>query len=129
MFAPEGHVSAVYVNGEPQNLGESRIYLLVGRLENALPNVGTSYSDTDVIEYPASMTDAELEVERTKNNWLDLDSRWVTVARQSGRTVVSENAFVDPRTVFDGSDPRATRAGRIQRARQFAREMRRSGGS
>jgi hypothetical protein len=60
-------------------------------------------------------------------NWLDLDSRWVTVSRQAGRVVVSENAFVDPRLAYDANDPRATRAWRIDQARRFAREMRRVG--
>ncbi|MDC0936218.1 type II secretion system protein [Pirellulales bacterium] len=124
MFEPSGQMGDVYINGERFD-AFTQLHLLLGRVEFAAsaPDIhGPPHFDF------SGLSDSELEEKRKEYNWLDLDSRWVTVAGRTGRVITSENAFVDPRAVVHASDyPDANRALRIDFAREFAREMRQSG--
>ncbi|MEO2049009.1 MAG: hypothetical protein ABGX16_20825 [Pirellulales bacterium] len=130
LFSPAGHVSSVLFNGN-ELTNVSRIILLLGRVENGnLQPV--DYDFTGVV------TNDQLEQQREKVNWLSLDSRWISIAARSGRAIVSDNAFVDPRTYTDingntdldgdGNDIVLDPKDQIEAAHEIAHEMKRGGG-
>ncbi|WP_425400872.1 pilus assembly FimT family protein [Aeoliella sp.] len=142
LFSPEGNVERVQYervqvvdnNGSRASvpvigIPSANVALLVGRRE--LIPADTSL---DLV----SGTETEREAEKAKLNWLNLESRWVTIGTQSGSIVTTENAFVTPTvptvdydrngTVDAAPDSLDTRMGQIQAAQEFAREMRRTTG-
>jgi len=131
MFTPEGSIERVQFvrnGGRVTGAPTGNVSLLVGRRE--LIPASTTVNLT-------SNNETELELEKNKLNWLNLESRWVTIGAQSGSVVTTENAFVTPSLVpandYDGDGPvdgdrLETRMGQIATAQEFAREMRRTGG-
>lgn len=96
MFSPNGSLERVYLNGTSQ-AGVERIFLLAGLAENGNGN-GLDRNDYDF--YNNSATDAaEVAARRSRVNWLNPDSRWVSVNR-AGRVVTAEN-YVS----YDPTDP------------------------
>lgn len=131
MFTPEGSVERVQMlrnGGRVTGAPVGNVSLLVGRRE--LIPASTTVDLT-------SSNQNELELEKNKLNWLNLESRWVTIGAQSGSVVTTENAFVTLSDIlaldYDGdgtvdNDRLETRMGQIAVAQEFAREMRRTGG-
>ncbi|MEX2167921.1 MAG: type II secretion system protein [Pirellulales bacterium] len=131
MFTPEGSVERVRVNLLPSQIGGTsfidspttyNLFLLIGLREN-VPVEPSDFSQT-------FSTQEDLEEKKAEYNWLNLDSRWVMIGPQSGNVVTVENAFVEPRdnrilALSNGFDRRNEE---IRRAREFAREMTRTGG-
>ena len=112
MFSPTGSVSNIFLNGN-RLTAVSRVVLLLGRIENA---------GIDPLKTPwVWQTGVEIEEIQAKINWLNLDSRLLSIVSRSGRTVVSELAFVDPSLI-------KTAALQIEAAHQFGHEMKRGGG-
>jgi hypothetical protein len=127
MFSPNGSLDVVYFDGTRQD-GVEQVYLLVGLFENG--NNGPGFSDGyDFLGFP--VTDAaELTARRGQINWLNADSRWVSVNR-AGRIITAENnvsfdpssdEFLDPLR-GDNDVVRAQRIQQIQYARQLAKNM------
>lgn len=104
MFSPDGSISDVYtfldenLNND-QNEADvlasvavtSNIYLLVGKRES-IPAPLTNFNGF-------AGTESELEEAKAEINWLDGESRWVTIGGQSGVISTSQNGFVNPATV------------------------------
>lgn len=148
LFSPNGAIDSVYYNnGEifgPNAFGDlvqtplvdtSRVFLLLGRVENVLDR-GDMHATKN--KSPAwiddNASDEELAELQERINWLNLDSRWVVCDTRSGRSVVNDNAFVDPRRINYQEDNDLDK--RIQRrwmemdeARKFAKQMKSDGGS
>ena len=99
LFSPRGGIERVIFNG--QSLARpSRIALLMGRIENG----GLTSSSEWAMDNNMSLDD--LKEFQEKINWLNLDSRWLSIAVNSGRTVVTENGFVNPDNLAsDGENP------------------------
>ena len=129
MFSPSGGVDSVYYsNGKifgPTSSGSSvpspitdasRVFLLLGRVENVVQNMRSSPSAIS-----EGATDEQLAELQQRINWLNLDSRWIAFDTRSGRSVVTDNTFVDARRYFD-------LWGQLNVARQFARQMRSGNG-
>ncbi|MAT68040.1 MAG: hypothetical protein CMJ58_00795 [Planctomycetaceae bacterium] len=151
MFQPSGAIESVVVNGERQ-IGYEQVFLLLGRVENAQSGVReAAWTANNYLTLPTDMANAvdfsslgnsgadkeEFNTRREERNWLNEDSRWVAISASSGRAVVAENRFVDPRgsTVdFDydsgsnGSVLATDFDDQITAAQGFAAEMRRLGG-
>lgn len=131
MFTPEGSIERVQLlrnGGRVTGAPVGNVSLLVGRRELIPASTTVNLTSTN---------QNELELEKNKLNWLNLESRWVTIGSQSGSVVTTENAFVTPSLVpaldYDGDGPvdndrLETRMGQIAVAQEFAREMRRTGG-
>jgi len=129
MFSPTGAVSSVLFNGsEIANL--SRVVLMLGRIENGgiLP---TSFNTTNNNSAPWTLQPGEeIEDVQERINWLNLDSRLLSIATRSGRVVVSEPAFVNLDDMGNslyvtpgGSDDFATADEQLEAAHAFAQEM------
>ena len=97
MFSPTGAVDSLYFNGN-EIANASRIVLLLGRIENGGldPTLATP---SWVVTNPNDKN--EVEKKQEEINWLNLDSRLLSIVTSSGRAVVSEMAFVN---LGDGSD-------------------------
>ncbi|QDS98026.1 pilus assembly FimT family protein [Adhaeretor mobilis] len=125
MFAPSGRIERVYLNGAESD-SVAKVMLLLGRVENA------SVDPTDPnFSLSASVSDSDLESRRETINWLNLDSRWISISANNGRMVGTANTFVDPRqlSAAQNNDPVIDQvAEQLFAARQYAREMRREGG-
>lgn len=113
MFSPTGAVSSLIVNGI-ESFNVSRILLLIGRVENC------GLDPDQVDPYPWVVQNAndkdEIEQKQEDINWLNLDSRLLSIAPRSGRVVVSETAFVNPALLTGAED-------QIEAAHEFAHEM------
>jgi hypothetical protein len=87
MFSPNGSLDVVYFDGARKD-GVEQVFLLMGLFEN-----GNSDSQ-DPADYDftagTSITDDELAQRRTRINWLNPDSRWVSINR-AGRIITAEN--------------------------------------
>lgn len=124
MFSPEGYVSSVRHN-DREISSVSRVMLLLGRVENGdvqyeVNGGGAVKPGTGTWEMSVGDTDEQLKQKQSEINWLNLDSRWLTIATNSGRAVVSENAFVDPRNpVQIGATPEESAKLQIKAAREF----------
>ncbi len=110
----------------------ANISLLIGSREN-IPAEGIDFNAASY----TNLSNAERAIERAKLNWLNLESRWVTIGAQTGNVVTTENAFVEPSTIPTGDYDRdgdqdgaalEIRMGQIQAAQEYVREMRRIGG-
>lgn len=129
LFSPSGAIGVMYRNNRAI-LGVNQLFLLLGRIENGNDGVTQDQNDYDFVANP-SPDDADLAQRRGRINWLNGDSRWVTVA-QSGRVVATDNNLFDPQdpqiTENGQADADQQRRNQIVRARNFAREMLSSGG-
>ncbi len=134
MFTPTGAVSEIYHNGL-QVTGTSRAVLLLGRIENG----GLTYTHADINDATETVTagDWTIATNATKNdledlqervNWLNLDSRFLSIITNSGRAVVSEPAFVDA-TVYGNENADVQFFRQLEVAQGFAREMTTVGGN
>ena len=141
MFSPDGYVERVqYDRFDIDPLGNpglqsskiaptANISLLIGGREN-IPAEGIDFTAAAY----TGLSTAERATERAKLNWLNLESRWVTIGAQTGNVVTTENSFVEPSTLaaidFDGGGVNALdiRRTQIQAAQEYVREMRRLGG-
>jgi type II secretory pathway pseudopilin PulG len=129
MFSPTGAVSSVIFNGN-ELTGVSRIALLLGRVENG-------GIDPAVTPYPWQMTNAndkdEVKKKQAEINWLNVDSRILSIATGSGRIVVSETGFVNLSSGSDEDGDGDTIAvdadEQIEAAHAFAHEMTTVGGN
>jgi len=122
MFSPTGTVSSVFLNGNPLT-NVSRLVLLLGRVENGglpfpSPNPASWEMDEDA-------TSEQIKEKQEIINWLNLDTRWLSIATNSGRVVVTENAFVNPKSL--GNPSAANADDQIEAAHAFAHEMRSTG--
>ncbi|NOY41996.1 MAG: type II secretion system protein [Planctomycetes bacterium] len=129
MFSPTGSVSSVYLNGTLLT-SVSRLVLLMGRVENGGliggPTGPPAYNNAEWTIASGASNDVLSELQE-KINWLNLDTRWLSIAASSGRVVVTENAFVDARAF--GGDPALLQVERqLEAAHQFAHEMKTGGG-
>jgi type II secretory pathway pseudopilin PulG len=90
MFASNGSLDALYIdNSRLERI--DRIYMLLGLFENG-NNGSQEYMDYNFLpsDNPVPIDKDVLAQRRSRINWLNADSRWVTVDR-SGRTIVSPN--------------------------------------
>jgi prepilin-type N-terminal cleavage/methylation domain-containing protein len=99
MFSPNGGIDGVWFNGgtivsNSQSGNKfadlSRIFLLLGRIENQNP-------DPTMFEIDRNATDEKVREARTKVNWLNPDSRWMMISANDGRFNVEKNSVFDPR--------------------------------
>lgn len=134
MFAPDGSISSVRnvygpAGGQPlvETLVSSNLFLLLGLREN-IPAPATDF-------YNFTGTDAEKQDEKAAINWLNGETRWVTVGAQTGAVVTAENAFVDPERLAtmdlpdgDAAALAARRRLEINAAREIARQLTGVGG-
>lgn len=142
MFTPEGTierlrmrldpgidpaVNAVEMFNEPIN---DNFFLLIGLRAN-IPSEIADYAST----FSLASAPEELAEGRTKVNWLNLESRWVVIGAQTGTVATVENAAAEPFTIRSlvnnnnlTPEPVFQRAYEINRAREYAREVARTGG-
>lgn len=142
MFSPNGGIDSVhYSNGrtfgrfsynksfkELPITDASRVFLLLGRVENVLEDMGSSPSAIS-----EGATDEQLAELQQRINWLNLDSRWIAFDTRSGRSVVTANTFVDARRIdleqFSNIHTKVRLPwAQLDAARQFARQMRSGSG-
>ena len=142
MFSPNGGIDSVhYSNGRTfgrfsynQSFKElpitdaSRVFLLLGHVENVVQNMGSSQSAIS-----AGASDEQLAELQQRINWLNLDSRWIAFDTRSGRSVVTANTFVDARRLdLEQFSKIHTKVrlpwAQLDAARQFARQMRSGNG-
>ena len=131
MFSPTGAVDSLFLNGVlvPNT---SRIMLLLGRIENSIDP--DSFDPDDESTFPWTQQNNEpFEDVQERINWLNLDSRLVSIVPTNGRTVVSEMAFVDFSLATDanqnGNEIDIDPDDQIEAANAFAREMSTIGGN
>lgn len=87
MFSPNGSLDVVYFDGTRQD-GVEQVYFLMGLVENGNGN-GQDKADYDfAANAPADA--ADVSARRGRVNWLNADSRWVSVNR-AGRIITTEN--------------------------------------
>lgn len=134
MFSPTGAIDSVFHNGL-KVLNVSRAVLLLGRIENGgltyelnAPNDPASRVTDGAWTIASGATKDELEKKQEEVNWLNLDSRLVSIVAGNGRVVVSEPAFVDAR-IFGGLDAQEQAEEQIEAAHGFAHEMTTIGGN
>jgi prepilin-type N-terminal cleavage/methylation domain-containing protein len=116
MFSPNGSIEAVYRDGVRQE-GAEQIFLLLGLFENG-NNGSQDWNDYD---FSGTVDNDELAQRRTRLNWLNADSRWVTINR-AGRIITTDNNIsFDPRTAdyLDGLSGTPEEKAREQRRRQL----------
>jgi prepilin-type N-terminal cleavage/methylation domain-containing protein len=96
MFSPNGSLDMLYLDGVRKD-GVEQVYFLMGLFENG----NSDAQDPADYDFTAgtSIADDELAQRRTRINWLNPDSRWVSVNR-AGRIITAENnVSFDPRVV------------------------------
>jgi hypothetical protein len=135
LFSPTGEIDSIHYNGlsfGPNGIGNSietpitdasRLYLLLGRVENVLEG-----QESMILERENIRSEEDLLELQKKRNWLNLESRWVTCDARSGRALVSENAYVNPNNVDEqaySNYPKDVRRiwAQLDAARQFAKQM------
>jgi hypothetical protein len=94
MFSPNGSLETLYLDGVRKD-GVEQVYFLMGLFENG----NSEAQDPADYDFTAGtdITDDELAQRRTRINWLNADSRWVSVNR-AGRIITTENNIsFDPR--------------------------------
>jgi prepilin-type N-terminal cleavage/methylation domain-containing protein len=105
MFSPNGGIDGVWFNGgtivsNSQSGNKfadlSRIFLLLGRIENQNP-------DPTMFEIDRNATDEKVREARTKVNWLNADSRWMMISANEGRFSVEKNSVFNPREEENGA--------------------------
>jgi prepilin-type N-terminal cleavage/methylation domain-containing protein len=105
MFSPNGGIDGVWFNGgtivsNSQSGNKfadlSRIFLLLGRIENQNP-------DPTMFVIDRNATDEKVREARTKVNWLNPDSRWMMISANDGRFNVEKNSVFDLREEDHGA--------------------------
>jgi type II secretory pathway pseudopilin PulG len=128
MFGPSGSLSDFYFNNRRVS-GVERIFLLLGPARNGNANFDSTALAAD--------DDALLDQRRRQVNWMHPEARWVTIGARSGRVVASDNYVFNPFTVSnpakgdfdqDGDGILIDRQDQIHLARNFARDLKGSGG-
>ena len=128
MFSPNGSLDTLYVDGVRKD-GVEQIYFLMGLFENG----NSEAQDAADYDFTAgtSITDDELAQRRTRINWLNPDSRWVSVNR-AGRIITTDNnisfnprvaPFSDSVTGTEQEQNRARLLLQVRAARQNASNM------
>jgi type II secretory pathway pseudopilin PulG len=93
LFDAKGSLDSIFVN-KIRNHTVEQVYLLMGLFENG-NNGAMDHNDYDFAA--GTVADDELAQRRTRINWLNPDSRWVSVNR-AGRIITAENNIsFDPR--------------------------------
>jgi hypothetical protein len=97
LFSPNGGIDSFWLNGE-RTLDISRVFFLLGRVENGNPDddLFTNW-DRSGGGTTQQLSDNDFRDRISKVNWLNPDSRWLTINANDGRLSVSQNANVDPR--------------------------------
>lgn len=94
MFSPNGSLDSLYIDGVRKD-GVDQLYFLMGLFENG-NSEAQDRADYDFTD-GTNITDDDLVQRRTRINWLNADSRWVSVNR-AGRIITTENNIsFDPR--------------------------------
>jgi type II secretory pathway pseudopilin PulG len=88
MFRPNGTLEAVYYNGERFDRVE-QAFILLGLFANG-NNGAQNPSDYDFDTNPPTADESVLEQRRSRINWLNPDTAWVTVTR-AGRVLTAPN--------------------------------------
>ena len=143
LFSPTGAVDRVIFNGTDVP-STSRLVLMLGRIENAGIEVDPDSSDVpwviDSSDLGGGQGDSALksalEEKREQINWLNSDTRLLSIVTNNGRVVVSEPAFV-PNALINSSDPdypsnltnKQIASAQIEAARAFAESMSTVGGN
>jgi hypothetical protein len=134
MFGANGSLESLHFDGRPiPNVAQ--VFMLMGAFENG--NDGSQdASDYDFKNNPPPDRD-NVAQRRSRINWLNADSRWVTVNR-AGRVVTSVNNIFDPSlpqfTTTPPLDPAPPSEARQQKDRQinaarlYAEQMQAEGG-
>ncbi len=134
LFQPQGNVGTLYFNNDPVD-SVSQIMLCVGRVElggiqDVLNTGATQYRLSTV-----SNAD-ELRQVQSQVNWLNPDSRWVTILPRLGSYRTVENNFVDANkasaaSIFGSQQAGAAdlAANQITAARALARDGASNAGS
>lgn len=133
LFSPEGTLASVSANlgvdGDAATSGTTTetLYLLIG--PNLVAPTLAAEADFGDATQAGAGTDADIQDRKAVINWLNGESRWVTVGSRTGTVRTSENAFVDPVDVVNDTglntfpgDLTARRNEEIQRARALANE-------
>ena len=135
LFSPDGNIERVQLQRVQQD-GAQAITQLITPTNNVALLVGRrELIPADTTLDLTSGSETQQELEKSKLNWLNLESRWVVIGAQTGAVVTSENAFVSPGSLttvdFDGNGDTFLnrRRTQIQAAQEFARELKRTGGS
>lgn len=137
MFSPEGAIERVQTQRLSTNMDRRQSCTVVKPLANVSLLVGRRElipAPTLDVSVIASGTENEIEAEKQRYNWLNLDSRWVNIGMSTGSVVTTENAAIDNATLLasdvDGSHTidATERLTQILAAQEFAREMHRIGG-
>ena len=123
MFSPTGAVDSVILNGSKLT-SISRVVLLLGRIENGgIDPVTIDLSKSDEALWTVQ-TGEKIEDVQERINWLNLDSRLLSIIANNGRVIVSEPAFVDPLSpINQGNDDGETAEFQLEAAHAFAHEM------
>lgn len=140
MFSPTGAVDSVVFNGTEMPT-VSRLVLMLGRIENA-------GIDPQLDEFPwvvgrtsqsggndNSTRKLAVDQARQQVNWLNADSRLMSIVTNNGRVVVSEPAFVpdyfidSTRSQYVFDDDFEAAAEQIETAHGFAHDMSTVGGN
>ena len=122
MFSPTGAVSSVIFNGN-ELTSVSRTVIMLGRIENGGIDPTINLTATGNAPWTVQ-TGEKVEDVQKRINWLNLDSRLLSIVTSNGRTVVSEPAFVDPSLAINqGADDGATAEIQLEAAHGFAHEM------
>jgi type II secretory pathway pseudopilin PulG len=124
MFSPLGHIDALRHNGS-EIANVARIALLIGRVGNGglqfQANGSGAVTGGDWVMNTGD-TDEQLAEKQLAINWLNRDSRLLILAASSGRSVVSELAFVDARR-FGTELPAVQAIEQIEASHEFAHGM------
>ncbi|WP_428304988.1 hypothetical protein [Lacipirellula sp.] len=127
MFSPNGSIETVYRDGVRRE-GVEQVFVLLGLFENG-NNGSQDWNDYDFAS--TTVTDDELALRRTRLNWLNADSRWVTINR-AGRIITAANnisfnprlsPFIDNLTGTAQEKAITQKARQIGAARDVARDM------
>lgn len=102
LFSPNGGIDSYWLNGQ-RYLDVSRVFFLLGRVENGNPIDSTNPANSVFVREWKGISDNEFRDRISKVNWLNPDSRWLTINANDGRLSVSQNANVDPRIVNDNT--------------------------
>lgn len=123
MFSPNGSIDALYRNGVKMD-GVEKVFFLLGLIENG--NDSSNGQDPNDYDFAAGGVDNDTLLQRRgRINWLNTDSRWVSV-NHSGRIVTTtNNVSFDPRVspYIDDPDIDAQRVAQMTAARQNASNM------
>ena len=112
MFSPNGSLDQLYLNGQARG-GIEQVFLLMGLVENGNGNAQDKSDYDFATNLPADA--ADMTARRGRVNWLNPDSRWVSVNR-AGRIITAENNISFDPTVAPYIDEPDTD---IQRNRQI----------